>query len=83
MFDVTLPSATLLSEVGEQLLMMLAALPTGACVPCSAEMMERSRDDALEATKELILNGRALATTTRCDICGSSQLVTVLRRRAA
>ncbi len=79
---------TMLSEAGEHLLGLISALRAGICVPCSAQMMERTREDALKATKlkatkQLILNGKALATHARCDICASWQPVTVLRRPAA
>jgi hypothetical protein len=49
---------TMLSEAGEHLLGLISALRAGICVPCSAQMMERTREDALKATKQLILNGQ-------------------------
>ena len=72
----------LLSVAGEQLLGMLWALHNGICVSFSERMMERTREEALKATRELILNGKALAREAVCDICASPQLVTVLRRAA-
>ena len=69
----------MLSEPGELLLRDLSFFRGGMCVDCSAGLMGCTREISLKATKELILNGYALAEQGRCRLCARDQLITLLR----
>ena len=43
--------------------------------------MERSYEESLKATKELIANGYALAGLDTCALCNNLKLATWLRRQ--
>ena len=69
------------SEAADFLLAALWPLRGGICVDCAAtKVLMRSRDDSLKATKELILNGSALAILGTCDMCYGHGLLTRVRR---
>src|SRR5262245_22918873 len=57
---------SMLSEAAEFLLAALLPLHQGICVDCAARSMERSYEESLKATKELIANGYALAGLDTC-----------------
>jgi hypothetical protein len=69
----------MLSEAAEFLIAALAPLHQGICVDCGARVLERSREESLKATKELIANGYALAGLDACALCDEVKLVTRLR----
>jgi hypothetical protein len=69
----------MLSEAAEFLLAAFAPSPRGICVDCGARALERSREESLKATKELIANGYALAGLDACALCDEVTLVTRLR----
>ena len=69
----------MLWEPAEFLLAALAPLHQGICVDCGARAMERSAEESLKATKELIANGYALAGLDACALCDEVTLVTRLR----
>jgi hypothetical protein len=69
----------MLSEAAEFLIAALAPLHQGICVDCGARVLERSREESLKATKELIANGYALAGFDACALCDEVKLVTRLR----
>jgi len=73
----------MLSEAAEFLLAALAPLRQGICVACAARSMERSYEESLKATKELIANGYALARLETCALCNDDKPVTLLRRPPA
>jgi hypothetical protein len=69
----------MLSEAAEFLFAAFAPLPQGICVDCGARALERSREESLKATKELIANGYALAGYDACALCHEVTLVTRFR----
>ena len=73
------PGSVMVSEAGELLLRALSFYRGGMCVDCSATLMTCTREISLKATKELILNGLALAKPGRCRLCTRDQLITCLR----
>ena len=77
----TADAMALLSEAAEFLAGALWSVPTGLCIPCAADMLRCTREEALKATKELILNGLALGQLGDCSQCQKRELVTQLRQR--
>jgi hypothetical protein len=69
----------MLSEAAEFLLAAFGPLRQGICVNCGARALERSAEESLKATKELIANGYALAGFDACALCDEMTLVTRLR----
>ena len=73
------PGWALLSEAAELLMSALVPLRRGVCVDCGARVLERSREESLKATKELIANGCALAGFDACEFCKQVEPLTRLR----
>ena len=71
----------MLSEAADFLLAALLPLHQGICVDCAARSMERSYEESLKASKELIANGYALAGLDTCALCNNLKLATRLRRQ--
>jgi hypothetical protein len=69
----------MLSEAAELLLAAFAPFHEGICVDCGAQALERSREESLKATQELIANGYALAGFDACALCNEVTLITRLR----
>jgi FixJ family two-component response regulator len=69
----------MLSEAAELLMSALAPLHQGICVDCGARVLERSREESLKATKELIANGYAFAGFDACEVCKEVAPITRLR----
>ena len=69
----------MLSEAAEFLIAALAPLHQGICVDCAARALERSREESLKVTKELIGSGEALARFEACALCNELKPVTRLR----
>src|SRR5262245_42519725 len=69
----------MLSEAGELLFRALSVFRKGMCADCAATLMTCTREISLKATRELILNGSALAEYGACRFCSSDQLITRLR----
>ena len=73
---------SMLSEAAEFLVGALAHLHQGICVECGVWLLERSREESLKATKELIATGYALAVVGVCALCNNQKLTTLLRHRS-
>ena len=70
----------MLSEAAEFLLGALYDLQEGLCPTCAADMMGCTRDDMVKATKELIVDLKALAAVALCCSCQRVTPVARLRR---
>ena len=74
---------SMLSEAADFLVGALTHLHQGICVECGASLLERSREESLRATKELITNGYALGVFGVCALCDEKKLTTLLRHPSA
>jgi hypothetical protein len=69
----------MLSEVAELLLRALSLFRPGMCGDCAAKLMDRSREESRQATRELLGSRHAELELGQCKLCGRDQLVVRIR----